>query len=268
MIRKCYPGLILVLLLLPSSVLASDDVWRLTWRDEFDGPGLDASKWTCVVGGNGFGNHELEYYTDRPENVSIDDGILVIKAIQETYTGTEGITRGFTSARLHTREKFSQAYGRFEARIRLPRGGPGIWPAFWLLGDGSEIWPNVGEIDVLEAPNDPSVVYGTAHGPGYSGAHGIGGHFRLPKGNRPDDFHLYAIEWDREIRWYVDDKLFKTVTPSDLPPSAPWVFDHPFHIILNLAVGGDWPGPPTKDTAFPQSMYIDYVRVYQRKTGN
>jgi beta-glucanase (GH16 family) len=190
--------------------------------------------------------------------------MLVIKAVRENYTGPDGITRGFTSARLHTREKFSQAYGRFEARIRLPSGGQGIWPAFWLLGDGSGPWPDLGEIDVIESPNDPSVVYGTVHGPGYSGAHGIGGRFAWPEGNRNDGFHVYAIEWDQEIRWYIDDKLFKTVTRSDLPGAARWVFDHPFHIILNLAVGGDWPGPPTKDTAFPQEMLIDYVRVYLR----
>lgn len=264
-LKRCLAPLSFALILF--SHRATAEGWRLSWQDEFDGLELNPSKWTSVIGGDGFGNNELQYYTDRPKNVYIDHGMLVIQAIQEIYTGAEGITRHFTSARLETREKFSQAYGRFEARISLPSGSPGVWSAYWLLGDGPSKWPAQGEIDVIESIGEPSVVYGTIHGPGYSGAKGVVSRFSLEDASHPDAFHVYAIEWDpQSIRWYIDEKLYKTVTPSDLPASALWVYNQPFYLILNLAVGGDWPGSPTRDTAFPQRMYVDYVRAYLRET--
>ena len=245
--------------------------WTLVWRDEFDGPGgstVDSSKWTFDIGGNGWGNQELETYTSRTANSHIEGGRLVIKALKETYAGPDNITRQYTSARLVTKNKFSLAFGRFEARIRIPYG-QGIWPAFWLLGDNIDTagWPKCGEIDIMEnIGKEPSMVHGTFHGPGYSGGSGISASYALPSGNKfSDDFHVFAVEWEPNVmRFYVDKFLYATRTPSDLPAGASWVFDHPFFIIINVAVGGGWPGNPDATTVFPQQMLFDYVRVYQR----
>jgi beta-glucanase (GH16 family) len=251
---------------------ASKSKWILSWSDEFNaanGSAVDSQKWTAEVGGNGWGNNELEYYTANSRNARQEHGSLVIEAIRQPYTASDGIKRDFTSARLKTQQKFSQAYGRFEARIKMPRG-KGMWPAFWLLGDNIESahWPDCGEIDIVENIGiEPSTIHGTIHGPGYSGAHGIGSPFTLPDNKRfSDKFHLFAIEWEpREIRFYVDDHLYATRRPADLPPGADWVYNHPFFIIVNLAVGGDWPGSPDQTSRFPQRMLVDYVRVYRRK---
>jgi len=245
--------------------------WALVWSDEFNGGNgsvPDRTKWVIETGGNGWGNNELEYYTNRLQNVQIQDGNLAITARREGYSDNEGVFRGYTSARLKTQHKFQQAYGRFEARIQIPRG-QGIWPAFWMLGDDIEQkgWPADGEIDIMEnIGKEPSVVHGTIHGPGYSGGKGISSSFSLPKGqNFADGFHVYAAEWEPDvIRFYVDDNLYATRTPADLPRDAKWVYDHPFFVILNVAVGGDWPGSPDATTKFPQSMLVDYVRVYKR----
>jgi beta-glucanase (GH16 family) len=246
--------------------------WVLAWSDEFDGPAgalVDATKWVSETGGNGWGNDELQYYTDRSRNASLGgDGTLVIQALQERYQGPDGVTRDYTSARLKTQGKLEQAYGKFEARIRIPRG-QGLWPAFWLLGAdiGSAGWPRCGEVDIMEnVGRQPSTVTGTIHGPGYSGGNGIGASYRLPSGAPfADDFHVFTLEWDPGVlRWSVDGTLFETRTPSDLPPGQQWVFDHPFFIILNVAVGGGYPGNPDATTTFPQTMQVDYVRVYKR----
>ncbi|MGZ4789316.1 MAG: glycoside hydrolase family 16 protein [Terriglobales bacterium] len=250
---------------------ATLSAWKLVWSDEFNGPNgtaVDGSKWVSETGGGGWGNHELESYTTRPENASQQDGNLVIKALREKYTGADGIAREYTSARLKTQGKFSQTYGRFEARIKIPRG-QGIWPAFWMLGNDIDKpgWPDCGEIDIMEnIGKEPTLVHGTIHGPGYSGANGIGGPYRLPGNPRfADDFHVFAVEWEpKAIRFYVDDHLYETRTPADLPQGTKWVYDHPFFVILNVAVGGDWPGNPDETSVFPQTMLIDYVRVYQR----
>jgi beta-glucanase (GH16 family) len=246
--------------------------WSLTWSDEFDGPSgttVDRTKWTFDLGGGGWGNQELESYTDRSSNASLDGaGNLAIVASRERFTGTDGVARDYTSARLKTQGLFAQAYGRFEVRLKVPHG-QGIWPAFWMLGsdiDGVG-WPICGEIDVMEnIGREPLAVHGTLHGPGYSGGSGIGAPYSLPSGQRfADDFHVFAVEWEANaIRWYVDGALYQTRTPGDLPGGARWVFDHPFFIILNVAVGGSWPGSPDASTVFPQRMLVDYVRVYQR----
>lgn len=260
--------LVACLLLAPAAFPQHRPGWTLVWSDEFEGSTLDPAKWDFDVGGHGWGNNESQYYTRRPENASVENGRLVIRALRETYTGPEGITRPYTSARLVTRGKFSRAYGRFEALIRLPYG-QGIWPAFWMLGDDIATvgWPACGEIDIMEnIGREPSTVHGTIHGPGYAGSRGIGAAYWLPEGRRfADDFHLFAVEWEPEvIRWYVDDVLYQTRTPKDLPPGARWVFDHPFHLLLNVAVGGNWPGYPDETTVFPQVMLVEYVRVYAR----
>jgi beta-glucanase (GH16 family) len=245
--------------------------WKLTWSDEFNGPdgsAVDSSKWVLETGGGGWGNDELEYYTRRPQSAHLHDGNLVIEARAEKYTGAHGVSRNYTSARLKTQGKFSQRYGRFEARIKIPRG-QGIWPAFWMLGDDiNKIgWPTCGEIDIMEnIGKEPALVHGTIHGPGYNGDKGIGAPFALPGDHRfADDFHLYAVEWEPNgIRFYVDDHLYATRTPADLPKGAKWVYDHPFFLLLNVAVGGGWPGNPDASTVFPQTMLVDYVRVYAR----
>jgi beta-glucanase (GH16 family) len=245
--------------------------WRLVWSDEFngvDGSQPDLAKWDFDTGGNGWGNKELESYTSRLENVQQRGGNLVITAIRERYTGLDGMTRPYTSARLTTKGQFAQAYGRFEARMKLPLG-KGIWPAFWMLGANNDDvrWPACGEIDMMENIGEPGRIYSTLHGPGYSGAKGISEPYNLPAGEGVNtDFHVYAVEWEPErIRFYLDDRLIVERTPKDLPPETKWVYDHPFFLILNVAVGGEWPGYPDETTMFPQSMLVDYVRVYRKE---
>jgi beta-glucanase (GH16 family) len=248
-------------------------LWTLVWKDEFDGANgsaPDSSKWNLETGGDGWGNHELEYYTSRLQNAQIQNGSLVITASKETYTGTDGVTRNYTSARMKTAGKFEQQYGRFEARIKIPYG-QGMWPAFWMLGNdiGTVGWPTCGEIDIMEnIGKEPAIVHGTIHGPGYSGGAGIGSSFSLASGRFADDYHLYAVEWEPNvIRFYVDSNLYATRTPAELPQGTKWVYDHPFFMILNLAVGGDWPGAPDNATVFPQTMLVDYVRVYKKSVS-
>jgi beta-glucanase (GH16 family) len=234
--------------------------WTLVWQDEFDGDTIDPEKWTYDIGGSGWGNNEWQFYTDRPENARIENGMLVIEAREEQF-----VSRNYTSARLKTEGLFSFTYGRVEARMKLPYGN-GIWPAFWMLGDDFTLvgWPRCGEIDIMEhIGRQPTHVHGTVHGPGYSGGGGIGGYKTFPSGSLSDEFHTYTIEWEPEvIRWYVDDEQFFQVTPQVV--RGDWVFDHPFFLILNLAVGGAWPGYPDETTVFPQFLTVDYVRVYQR----
>lgn len=245
----------------------------LDWSDEFDGQNgspPDAAKWTYDIGGSGWGNHELEYYTNRRENARMEDGKLVITARREEYTGPDGAKFNYTSARLKTQGLFSQAYGRFEARIKLP-AGQGIWPAFWALGDdfASVGWPKCGEIDIMEnVGKEPGINHGSLHGPSSSGATSdMTATITLPAGQKlSDDFHVYALEWEPgTVRFYLDANLYATFTATQWPAGGTWVFNHRFFLILNVAVGGDWPGSPDATTTFPQTMQVDYVRVYKRK---
>lgn len=239
--------------------------WELVWADEFDGNSVDSVKWSFEIGDGcpttcGWGNEELEYY--RAQNATVSDGILTITAKEESFGG-----RDYTSARLITMSKADWEYGRFEARILLPVG-QGLWPAFWLLGSDIATvgWPACGEIDIMEyRGQEPTVVSGALHGPGYSGGGALGGRFDLGKGF-PENFHVFAVEWEGDhITWLVDDTVYRSLTPSALPADGRWVFDHPFFLILNLAVGGDFVGPPDASTAFPQLMRVDWVRVYRRR---
>jgi beta-glucanase (GH16 family) len=245
--------------------------WTLVWSDEFNGSNgspVDKTKWVLETGGDGWGNNELEYYTNRLKNAHQQNGNLVITVLQEKYKSHHGVTRNYTSARLKTLGKFTQAYGRFEARTKIPRG-QGIWPAFWMMGDDIDKvgWPTCGEIDIMEnIGREPSLVHGTIHGPGYSGDKGITAPYSLPDDQEfADDFHVFAVEWEpKAIRFYVDDHLYATRTPADLPAGTKWVYDHPFFILLNVAVGGSWPGNPDASSMYPQTMLVDYVRVYRR----
>lgn len=235
---------------------------EITMQDEFDTDDvIDSSIWGFNIGTgtNGWGNNELQYYTDRTENASVQNGMLLITARKESYQGS-----GYTSARLLTQNKFDQTYGRFEARIKVPYG-QGMWPAFWLLGaDVDEVgWPQCGEIDIMEnRGNEPTLVSGTVHGPGYSGGESISKSYTLTNDRYDTGFHIFGIEWGPEyINYYIDDVLYNQITPEDV--TGEWVFDHPFFIIINLAIGGDYGGAPTAETVFPQSMLVDYVRVYK-----
>ena len=254
--------------------------WDLVFADEFDaaaGTSPDWDVWTAEIGDGtangipGWGNNELQAYTDRPENVAHDgEGNLVITARASDGDAPACYYGGpcaYTSARLITQDKVEFTYGRVEARMRLPYG-QGLWPAFWLLGSNIDDvpWPASGEIDIMEnIGREPSTVHGTIHGPGYSGGAGIGRPFELPAGERfADDVHVFALEWEPgALRWYVGDELYSTVTPDDIPTGTEWVYDHPFFLIFNIAVGGNWPGDPDDTTTFPQTMAIDYVRVLQ-----
>jgi len=240
-----------------------DKNWTLVWHDEFDVDEIDYSKWRLDVGYTGESNGEMEIYTDRQENAHIENGCLVIEAREEQFQGYR-----YTSARLKTHGLHSWRYGRIEARIKIPCG-LGIWPAFWMVGDNVSTigWPDCGEIDIMEnIGKRPDTVRGTIHGPGYFRDDSIGADYTLPGQKFADDFHLFAVEWESgEIRWYVDYSHYNTLTACDV--SGKWVFDQPFFILLNVAVGGRWPGYPDETTIFPQFMYVDYVRVYHLAPG-
>lgn len=243
----------------------------LVWSDEFNGPAgqlPDPSKWIRDIGGGGFGNEEHQYYTDSGSNAALDgNGNLVITARRENpnnYQCWYGRCE-YTSARLLTYGRFSHLYGTLEARIRISIG-QGFWPAFWMLGDNfnSVGWPECGEIDIMEnVGNDPLYVHGSLHGPGYSGGSGLTASFRSPSGQPfANDFHIYRIVWTpSSITWSVDGINYSTKTPADTRGNR-WVYDHPFFFILNLAVGGQWPGYPDQTSVFPQTMVVDYVRAY------
>lgn len=243
----------------------------LTWSDEFDGlPGSlpDASKWVPDVGGQGWGNQELEYYTNNQNVYQDGQSNLVIEAGQDSgaHTCWYGPSQ-YTSARINTKGLFSFQYGRIEACIKIPYG-QGLWPAFWMLGGNHDSvgWPACGEIDIMEnIGRDPSINHGTVHGPTASGNYGIGGSYTLPSGNLSDDYHIYSAEWNSaQVAFSVDGNAYFTTTKSAVQSQGgQWVFDHPFYILLNVAVGGTWPGSPDASTVLPQKMYVDYVRVYQ-----
>ncbi|MEV4636598.1 family 16 glycosylhydrolase [Actinoplanes sp. NPDC049548] len=233
---------------------------QLTWADEFDGPAgsrIDPSKWTYDIGfGEQWGNNEYQTYTDSTANVQRDgQGHLVITARKE---GAK-----YTSGRIKTETKFSQKYGRFEANIKIPRG-PGLLPAFWAMGNDGD-WPANGEIDIMENVGDePKTVYGTIHGPGYDGEDTThrGGDTSI-RTDLSADFHRYAIDWSpNSVKWSLDGTVYHESTPANIPAGTKWVFnDQPFYMLLNVAVGGDWPGAPV-DSVLPQQMIVDYVRVY------
>ena len=264
--------------------------WRRVWSDEFDGTAIDAKKWDFDLGNRlpggqpGWGNDELQYYTARRENAYSADGMLHIRAAREAFEG-----QPYTSARLKTRGRFAAKYGRFEIRAKLPTGR-GVWPAIWMLPEENRYggWAASGEIDIMEARGqEPDKVLGTLHyGAGWPANTHTGKDYVFPDGGSFTDFHVYALEWDPgEIRWYVDDELYQTqnfwwsssareggngAAPKAEADLNPWPapFDQPFHLILNVAVGGRFLGNPVADTPFPAEMVVDYVRAFERAAGD
>lgn len=243
--------------------------YTLSWSEEFDGAAgssADPGTWLAETGGHGWGNEELQYYTGSSENACLDGAGNLAIAVRRPdpqvrdsrYSGC-----GYTSARLISKDRMAVRYGLVQARIRLPLGR-GIWPAFWMLGqDIDEVgWPQCGEIDIMENfGKDPATVHGTVHGPGYSGQDGVATSHRAGA-SLADDFHVYAVAWEpARIRWFLDDHAYATVTPGDLRGNA-WVFDHDFFLLVNVAVGGIPSESPGSSAAFPQTMLIDYIRVY------
>jgi beta-glucanase (GH16 family) len=238
--------------------------WRLTWSDEFDGAAdtaPDRAKWKYDVGGDGWGNEQLEFDTDQVRNAHLDgQGHLVITALREAYGG-----RQYTSARIRTQGLLDQRYGRFEARLKLPQGA-GLWPAFWMLGSNLAAagWPGCGELDIMEQRgSEPAVIHGSAHGPGYAGANPKTARYE-GRGAFVDEFHDYAVEWSPgEVHWFVDDHHYHALRAVDLPAGQRWVFDDTsMFLILNLAVGGRFAGE-VDDRVFPQALIVDHVRAYE-----
>jgi beta-glucanase (GH16 family) len=243
----------------------------LIWSENFRGTAgasPNAARWNFDTGGGGWGNQELESYTSRPANAELDgDGDLVITARAETYKGADGITRPYTSARLQTLGKFQFQYGLAEARVEVP-AGQGLLPAFWMLGanayEGAAAWPGCGEIDAMEVlGSEPYAVNGTLHAPWSFAPNGVGGTTRsstpLSAG-----FHVYGVEWSPEqVSFLLDGAVYKTITRAELPAGAAWPFEHPFFLLLDLAVGGNWPGAPNATTRFPARMLVSWVRVWQ-----
>ncbi len=259
---------LLFAIFMPQTTINSKPKWVLTFAQEFDGKAgtaPDRKVWSRDTGGGGFGNNELQSCTDGNKNSFLDGkGNLILEARKEKTTGEDNVTRDYSSARLKTSATFTQTYGRIEARMKMPKG-KGIWPAFWMLGaDIAEVsWPKCGEIDIMEfLGHETGTVHGTIHGPGYSGGSPVSAAFVADK-PLSDGFHVYAVEWEPEqIRWYLNDKLYHTATPNDIGTND-WVYNKPFFIILNLAVGGNWPGNPDDKTTFPQQLVVDYVRAYK-----
>ncbi|KAF0153244.1 MAG: bglA3 [Ignavibacteria bacterium] len=235
--------------------------WKLVWSDEFNGSAINTSDWTFETGNNnGWGNNELQFYTGRPENATIVKGELIITAREESFGG-----RSYTSARMKTQAKKNFKYGRIEAYIKIPLG-QGSWPAFWMLGENISTlgWPKCGEIDIMEHINNETFIHGTVHWANSSGSHTSTG---TKTSFDPNIYNLYAIEWtETQIRWYINSRLYNTFYIVNNINNTE-AFHKPFFIILNLAIGGRWPGSPNGTMQFPIEMKVDYVRVYEMVTN-
>jgi len=237
----------------PSNTPVDSSGYQLVWSDEFNNNAVDTTNWNFEIGGQGWGNHEQEYY--QPANATVHDGNLVIAGKKEDVQSNH-----YTSSRMTTKGKREFLYGKVEARIKIPVG-QGFWPAFWMLGADIDTvnWPACGEVDIMEHINTDSLLYGTLHWDN-------NGH--VQKGDTlvytPSDFHVYAVEWDASsIRWYLDGKKYHEVSILNGVNSTS-EFHKPFYILLNLALGGDWPGQKIDGNKLPAKMYVDYVRVYKK----
>ena len=243
--------------------------WDIVWQDEFDGESLDINKWSHEVGGHGFGNNELQYYTDDSTNSFIDNGILHIRAKYEPAgIGSPNNLRNFSSARLRTVGKGDWQYGRIDVKAKIALG-QGIWPAIWMLPSDWIYggWPKSGEIDIMEhVGHDEGRIHGSVHTESYN--HIIGTQRTNSKliENVKTLFHIYSIEWsEQKIDFFIDDTLHYTFQNDFSNDFRTWPFNERFHLLLNVAVGGNWPGPPNNTTVFPQDMEVDYVRVYEKQ---
>ncbi len=244
-----------------------DENWLLVWSDEFDAPDIDMTKWSYEVGtGNwGWGNGEAQYYTDNSNNSFIEDGKLIIKAIRQSYSGSD-----YTSARMVTKNKGDWTYGRIEVRAKLP-AGTGTWPAIWMMPTDSEYggWPDSGEIDIMEHVGfDPGAIHATCHNDTYNWYDGIpppGGELNV--NDFDENFHTYTLEWtESSLKWFVDETLYYTY--SNTSSWSTWPYNYDFFIILNIAIGGTWGGQQgIDDGIFPVQMEVEYVRVYQGDGG-
>lgn len=244
--------------------------WVLAWSDEFNGPGIDTSNWNYETGCTGYGNGEWQNYTNGGNSsiafdAQANSNVMIIEARQ---IASPPAACNYTSSRMTTAGKREFTYGRIEARLKLPHT-QGIWPAFWMLGNdinSGTPWPYSGEIDIMEHvgfPANTNITSGALHGPGYSGGGNIGGELVQSQAVNLN-YHIYAVEWSPEgVKWFVDSNNFLTITREQVETRGEWVFDHPFFILLNVAVGGAWPGYPDGTSQFPQRMYVDYVRVYR-----
>jgi beta-glucanase (GH16 family) len=247
--------------------VAEEAKCEMVWSDEFEGKELDQTKWEVIVNGRGGGNKELQYYVK--ENVKVSEGMLVIEARKENFKGPDG-TRDFTSAKIRTKGKGDWKYGRIEVRAKLPKGR-GIWPAVWMMPTDNRYgnWPDSGEIDIAElVGHEPGRVHGTLHyGDREKRQMEKGESYKLSKGTFADEFHVFGLEWEKEkISWSVDGVVYQTQKAWHTRDAGfPAPFDQRFYLILNLAVGGTWPGEPDGKTEFPCGMVVDWVRVYQRK---
>jgi beta-glucanase (GH16 family) len=266
-----------VLILVAAIALAQDQREHLIWSDEFNSASVsapDPSNWTFETGGGGWGNQELETYcrpgssqppceAAHPNAFVGRDGYLHIVARSDGHGH-------YSSARIKSQGLRSFQYGRIETRIKIPKG-EGFWPAFWMLGENKPKvdWPACGELDIMEnIGKKPDTIYGSIHGTGFTGTQ-IGLPYALPSGKAfGDAFHVFGLIWSpKKIEYYVDNpaNVYASFTPSSLPGGATWPFDDgKYYVLLNLAVGGDWPGPPDVSSKFPQEMLVDYVRVYAR----
>lgn len=239
--------------------------WRLVWSDEFDGAANsapDPSKWNYETGGHGFGNAQLEFNTDSTNNARLTgDGLLQITAKREQHLG-----RQFTSARLNTLGKMERTYGRFDIRARMPKG-QGLWPAIWLLAANYETvtWPECGEIDIVEMRGQRTdEVIGSLHGPNYSGGASMSGYLSVSD-TLDEQFHTFTVIWTPDsIQWMLDNRLYFERRREDFSNAQPWVFDHPFFLLINLAVGGHFVGDVPNTLTFPKHMLVDYVRIYEK----
>ncbi len=243
------------------------DAWKIKWAEEFNGDAVDTDTWTFEMGNGcdrglcGWGNNELQQYSDSPENVRIEEGRLVIEAKQEGSTS-------YSSARMITQDKQELRFGRIDIRAKLPKG-QGVWPAIWMLGANIDDvgWPACGEIDIMElVGHEPNKVHGTVHyGPPSPNNRFTGTSSTAPKGDFSERFHVFTLVWHaNQLYWYVDDFLYFEINPDKLGNEA-YPFNNNFFFILNVAIGGNWPGDPDETTAFPQRMEVDYIRVFERE---
>ncbi len=244
------------------SQMESPAGWELIWHDEFHDAHLDTSKWLFETGGHGWGNNELQYYTNRSQNTLLDSGLLIIRALKESYKNQQ-----YTSARLNSRQGW--LYGRIEVKAKLP-SGRGTWPALWMLPDewnyGDGGWPDNGEIDIMEHVGyEPHKIYGSIHCHDYNHILGTNKTGEIHIANAESRFHVYTLEWfpDRLDFWVNDSLYFSYNKPSE--DWRKWPFDRPFHLILNVAVGGNWGGAKgVDDSVFPAELQLDYVRVFRK----